>query len=67
MGVLIPIGSGKGARALEELARLRPRVVVNMGSGQDNAVVAAPGLDLDDEDLFSMIERAFDDEGQPTL
>jgi len=123
--------STKGAKALEELSRLRPRVVVNMGSGQDDAVIAqrlreiasrnlglgmeyityimrdqavsasvsdrsplavtapdslfvrgvraaadrilrtpaaaAPGLDLDDEDLFSMIERAFDEEGQPTL
>jgi len=124
-------GDNSGEHALAELARLRPRVVVNMGSGQDDAVIAqrlreissrnlgvgmeyiayimrdqavaaslsdraplsatnpdslfvrgvraaadrilktpaaaAPGLDLDDEDLFTMIERAFDEEGQPTL
>lgn len=124
-------GAANGEHALQELSRLRPRVVVNMGSGQDDAVIAqrlreissrnlglgmeyiayimrdqmvassvsdraplsmtapdslfvrgvraaadriikapaaaAPGIDLDDEDLFTMIERAFDEEGQPTL
>lgn len=122
-------GGSKGIKALEELRRLRPRVVVNMGNGQDDALIAqrlreisarnlgvgmeyiayilrdpfvpasvssrsplavsnpeasfirgvnaaadrivrapvsvAPGLELDDEDLFSMIERAFDDQGSP--
>jgi len=124
-------GGTKGAKALEELGRLRPRVVVNMGNGQDDATIAqrlreisarnlgigmeyisyimrdpyvsasvsdraplavtapeasfvrgvraaadriarapsapAPGLELDDEDLFSMIEKAFDEDGSPTL
>ncbi|MDX9899467.1 MAG: P-loop NTPase [Spirochaetia bacterium] len=124
-------GGQRGVKALAELGRLRPRVVVNMGNGQDDANIAqrlreisarnlgigmeyiayimrdqsvtasvssrsplaviapdasfvrgvrsaadriigspvapAPGLELDDEDLFSMIEQAFDDEGSPTL
>ena len=118
----------KGQKALEELARLRPRVVVNMGAGQDDATMAqrlreisarnlglgmeyiayimrdplvsasvsarwplavtepdapfvrgvraaaerilktpaadAPGLDLDDEDLYTLIERVLDGEGE---
>lgn len=124
-------GGQRGAMALSELGRLRPRVVVNMGNGQDDATIAqrlreisarnlgigmeyiayimrdqsvttslssrsplalsapdssfirgvkaaadriirapaapAPGLELDDEDLFSLIEKAFDEEGSPTL
>lgn len=120
-----------GQKALEELGRLRPRVVVNLGGGQDDAVIAqrlreisvrnlgvgmeyisyilrdpsvsasisdrvplavtapeapfargvrsaaerimrspaaaAPGLELDDEDLFSMIEQSFDEDGVPTI
>ncbi len=120
-------GGTKGTKALEEIRRLRPRVVVNMGNGQDDATIAqrlreisarnlgigmefisyimrdpfvpasvadraplaatapgssfvrgvnaaaerilrapsaeAPGLELDDEDLFTMIEKAFDEEG----
>jgi len=123
-------GNG-GARALGELGRLRPRVVVNMGNGQDDATIAqrlreissrnlgigmeyisyilrdpyvpasvsdraplavtapdtffvrgvnaaadrilraptvpAPGLELDDEDLFSMIEKTFAEDGGPNL
>jgi MinD-like ATPase involved in chromosome partitioning or flagellar assembly len=30
-------------------------------------VAAAPGLELDDEDLFSMMEKAFDEDGVPTI
>lgn len=124
-------GGTRGRLALEELSRLRPRVVVNQGSGQEDAVIAqrlreisarnlgigmeyiayimrdaavpasiadraplavgdpsasfvrgvsaaaerilrapgssAPGLELDDEDLFSLIERSFDEGGSPTL
>ncbi len=124
-------GSAAGLKALEELRRLRPRVVVNQGSGESDAAVAqrlreissrnlglgmeyiayimrdqnvpasiagrsplavsdpdamfirgvkaaadrilrapeapAPGLELDDEDLFSMIERSFDEQGSPAL
>jgi flagellar biosynthesis protein FlhG len=123
--------TASGEKALAELGRLRPRVVVNMGGGQDDAVIAqrlreisarnlgvgmeyisyimrdpsvsasisgrapiavttpdapfsrgvrsaaervmrtpvaaAPGLELDDEDLFSMMEKAFDEDGVPTI
>ncbi|MBN2874397.1 MAG: P-loop NTPase [Spirochaetales bacterium] len=124
-------GGAKGAKALEEITRLRPRVVVNMGAGQEDATLAqrlreissrnlgigmeyisyimrdpyvsaslsdraplavtapdsafvrgvrmaaerilkapvsdAPSLELDDEDLFSIIERAMDEDTAPAM
>jgi flagellar biosynthesis protein FlhG len=124
-------GGAKGQKALEEITRLRPRVVVNMGAGQEDANLAqrlreissrnlgigmeyisyimrdpmvsasladrsplavtapdaafvrgvrmaaerilkapmtnAPSLELDDEDLFSVIEKAMEDEAEEAI
>lgn len=124
-------GGAKGQKALEEITRLRPRVVVNMGAGQEDANLAqrlrgissrnlgigmeyiayimrdpnvsasladrsplavtapdatfvrgvrmaaerilkapmtnAPSLELDDEDLFSVIEKAMEDEAEAAI
>jgi flagellar biosynthesis protein FlhG len=124
-------GGAKGQKALEEITRLRPRVVVNMGAGQEDANLAqrlrgissrnlgigmeyiayimrdpnvsasladrsplavtapdatfvrgvrmaaerilkapmtnAPSLELDDEDLFSIIEKAMEDEAEAAI
>jgi len=124
-------GGAKGLKALEEITRLRPRVVVNMGAGQEDANLAqrlreissrnlgigmeyisyimrdpsvsasladrsplavtspdsafvrgvkmaaerimkapmanAPSLELDDEDLFSVIEKAMEDEAEAAI
>lgn len=124
-------GGAAGAKALAEIRKLRPRVVVNMGSGQGDATISqrlrdisarnlgigmeyiayimrdpevsaslsarsplassapdsafvrgvrmaadrvlkapeldAPGLELDDEDLFSVIERAMEADSSPAL
>lgn len=124
-------GGAKGAKALQEITRLRPRVVVNMGAGQEDANLAqrlreissrnlgigmeyisyiirdplvsasladrsplaitapdstfvrgvrmaaeriqrapetdAPNLELDDEDLFSIIEKAMEDESEAAV
>ncbi len=124
-------GASQGEKALAELACLKPRVVVNMGGGQNDATIsqrlreissrnlgvsmeyisyimrdpyvpasisdraplavtapdanfvrgvraaadrilktplaAAPGLELDEEDLFTMIEGAINEDGVPVI